>query len=117
MGNIIIERFVPNVESIDALDKALRQALGDKTTGMSTGHSGITVHLTDKATADDDNTARQIVLTHDFNKRTIEQESQLERKRLLEVERAKVADSKATKDEVIAYLLLEIANLRERIGE
>jgi hypothetical protein len=123
MPDIIIDRPIPSQEASLALDKALRDALGDKCTGISGRIGGkdalkhtITVHLSDKATAEDDNTARQIVLAHDFSKRTPEQEAQAERKRLREAARAKAQDSKATKDEQIEYLMLEVAHLREQLG-
>ena len=124
MPDIIIARPLPSSEAVDALDKALRAALGNKCTGVSGRVGGknalshtIIVHLATDATADDDNTAREIVLTHDFTKRTPEQEARAEKKRLREVARAKAQDSKATKDELIEYLMLEVANLRERLGE
>lgn len=124
MGDITVVRPLPSDEAAEALDKALRDILGDKCTGVSARVGGkdslnhtITVHLSDKATADDDNTARQIVLAHDFSKRTPEQEAIAERKRIRETARAKAQDSKATKDEQIAYLMLEIEYLRERHGE
>lgn len=124
MPDITIDRPLPSSEAAEALDKALRDALGDKCTGVSARVGGkdalkhtITVHLTDKATADDDNTARQIVLAHDFSKRTPEQEARAESKRVREAARAKVQGGTASKDEVIEYLLLEVANLRERLGD
>lgn len=124
MPDIIIDRPLPSSEAAEALDKALRDILGDKCTGISARVGGkdslnhtITVHLSDKATADDDNSARQIVLAHDFSKRTPEQEAITERKRVLDAARTKVEDGKATSAEVIEYLMLEVKNLRVRLGE
>jgi hypothetical protein len=117
MKNITVERSLPTPEAIDALDKVLRDSLGNRTTGLSarTGGKTVTIHLTEEATAEDDNTARQIVLTHDFNKRTPEQEARAECKRLREAARLRAQDSKATKDEIIEYLLLQVAYLSEQI--
>jgi hypothetical protein len=124
MPDIIIDRPLPSSEAAEALDLALRAALGDKCTGVSARVGGkdalkhtITVHLSDKATAEDDNTARQIVLAHDFSTRTPEQTARAERKQVLSAARDKVTVGTASKDEVTAYLLLEVANLRERLGE
>lgn len=119
MKNITIERAFSTPETADALDKALREALGERVSGISarTGGKSIIVHLNDSATAEDDNTARQIVLTHDFNKRTPEQVAQAERKQAREAARAKVDGGKATKDEIIDYLLLQVAYLNEQLGE
>lgn len=124
MGNIIVNRPLPSPEATDALDLALRTELGDKFTGVSgrtggkdaTSHA-IVVHLTDKATADDDNTARQIVLVHDFSTRTPNQIARAEKKQAREVAHAKAQDSKATKDDVIEYLRLQVEYLSERLGE
>lgn len=124
MPDIIIARPLPGGEAVDALDKALRAALGNKCTGVSGRVGGknalshtVIVHLSTDATADDDATARSIVLAHDFSTRTPEQEARAEKKRLREAARTKAQDSKATKDELIEYLMLEVANLRERLGE
>lgn len=124
MPDITIARPLPNTEAVEALDKILRDALGSKCTGVSGRVGGknalshtITVHLSADATVEDDNTARSIVLTHDFTKRTPEQEARAEQKRLRDVAREKAKDSKATKDELIEYLVLQVAYLSERLGE
>lgn len=119
MKNITIERAFTTPEAADALDAALRTALGERVTGLSarTGGKSVTVHLADNATAEDDNTARQIVLNHDFSTRTPEQETRAEKNRVREEARAKAQDSKATKDDVIEYLRLQVEYLSERLGE
>lgn len=73
MGEILIDRVLPSPEAAEALHEALKQKLGGKVAGISKVKTQIKVILTDKATTEDDNEARQLVLAHDFNLRTPEQ--------------------------------------------
>lgn len=132
MYDVIVERIIPDSESGDALHAALKSALGDKCTGFTarTGMNGvIRVHLTGDAKAEDDNTARQIVLKHDFSERTPVQLAQKARLEKLMEARLSVAVTKNTKtakmidvDKVaqlgalVDYLLLEIEYMRDRFG-
>ena len=70
MGTIIIDRVLPAPEALDALDAALTAALGAKYLGAVCGSGGIVLHLDASATAEDENTARMIALSHDFASRT-----------------------------------------------
>lgn len=124
MRTLTIAITLPTPEASDAIADALRAALpahyvgvGSRTHKTDPTQNVIWVHLNDGATADDENTARQIVLTHDFSKRTPEQIARVEKKQVRDAARTKAHDSKATKDDQIEYLMLEVANLRERSGE
>lgn len=124
MGDIIIQRPLPTAEAVSALDADLRAALGErfyglsgKTGGKDAANHTIILHLSDKATAEDDNTARQIVLAHDFTKRTPEQLARVAKKQARVDARSKAKGDKATKDDVIEWLMLEIEDLRELLGE
>ena len=117
VSEIKVERLLTEVEAIPALDAKLRAALGAKTSGLTYQAGVFRILFTEKVTGDDENTARQIVLNHDFTERTPEQEARAESERQREAARAKVAGGKATPEEQIAYLMLEVAHLRERLGE
>lgn len=84
MAEIAIERQVPRplLETFPALDAALRTALGVKISGATYGKGIVRVLFADgySYTAEDENAARQIVLTHDFNTRTPEQGKETARK-------------------------------------
>ena len=81
MKDITIERTTVN---IDALDAELCTALGAVTTGFSLGGGRVIVHLLDSATSQQESLARQIVLTHDPNRLTPEQQANELRKTKLE---------------------------------
>lgn len=117
ISEITVERQLTTVEAIDALVAKLREALGGKTSGVTYKAGVFRVLFTEKVTADDENNARRIVLNHDFAERTSEQIASEARKTELKAARKQVEDGKATKDDQIAYLLLEVAHLRERSGE
>jgi hypothetical protein len=55
MKSVIVERGAVNVEALDA---ALRAALGAATTGYSISGGNVIVHLLDSATAQQENQAR-----------------------------------------------------------
>lgn len=84
MAEIAIERSVPRpiIETFPALDAALRAALGVKISGARYGKGVVYVVFADgyNYTAEDENTARQTVLTHDFNTRTPSQNKEAARK-------------------------------------
>ena len=124
MRTLTIAITLPSPEASDAVAEALRSALptqfvgvGSRTHKTDSTQNVIWVHLNDQATADDENTARQVVLTHDFNKRTPEQEARKAAKQAREAARAKAISDKATKDDVIDYLRLQVEYLSERLGE
>ena len=135
MSEIIIQRSLTNPQAADALKLALCAVLGNKCTGISAKHGHknaeqnyIRVHLTSDATAEDENTARQIVLNHDFNERTPEQKAvEAQKARLKELRQAnpKVKAQKVgakAQDIPIADILhrlelaeAEIENLRRHV--
>jgi hypothetical protein len=62
MPDVVVARFDLN---IIALDATIRATFGAQTTGLSTGPSGVTIHLTDDVTPAQIAQAEQIVLDHD----------------------------------------------------
>lgn len=117
MSEIFIDRVLPSSEAADALHAALKTALGDKCDGIRTEKGKLYVILNGKADAEDSNTALQVALIHDFRERTPEQVARAERKQQLTAARVNVRNGNLSKDEIVNYLLLEIADLRERLGE
>jgi hypothetical protein len=77
MQNITIEKALVNTEALDA---ALRTALGAAVSGISYTRSVVTVHLADDATPEQVNQASTIVLTHDPAQLTAEQQAELDRR-------------------------------------
>lgn len=116
MAEIFIDRALPTPDAADALHAALKSALGDKVAGISKVRQQIKVVFVGAISPDDENTARQIVLTHDFNVRTPEQTARAERKAELETARGKLNEGRMTKDEQIAYLLMVVEEMQERLG-
>jgi hypothetical protein len=122
MKDISIERSIVN---IDALDSELRAALGELTTGFSTGGGRVIVHLLDAATSQQEGLARQIVLAHDPARLTPPQQLEAERQAKLDQARKEygaaeidlaVYDSQGPiiqqLAQKIAWLEREIADLR-----
>jgi hypothetical protein len=66
-----------------ALDAALRAALGDRITGLSTGRGVVHVHFVGPATADEQARAREIIAAHDPDALTDAQRAAAERLALL----------------------------------
>jgi hypothetical protein len=62
-----------------ALDAALRAALGDRITGLSTGRGVVHVHFVGPATADEQARARAIIAAHDPDALTDAQRAAVER--------------------------------------
>lgn len=125
MPDLIVTRALPGAEAVDALVEALKSALGTRCPGMSAKVGGknasqhtIIVHLTDDATHEDENIARQIVLTHDFTLRTSGQLARTQRDERLQALRTAI-DAKQVKlagDPVLEWLMLEIEVIKERLG-
>jgi hypothetical protein len=72
MQNIRMERSGINVEALDA---EVRVEFGERAFGISTGPYGVIVHLSDDATPQQINRARQIVQNHDPSVLTAEQQA------------------------------------------
>lgn len=70
MSKIIIQRELTSDDAHQGLRAALEAALPGKLDGLSSGPGAIVVYLKNTATAEDENTARQVVLNHDMNIRT-----------------------------------------------
>lgn len=70
---VLVNRQLTAVEALQALRLALETALTGLVTGVSAGPGWIAVYLGAGATAEDENTARQVVLAHDMDERTEEQ--------------------------------------------
>jgi hypothetical protein len=71
---VIVSRQLPTPDALQALSEALKTALTTRYEGVQAGPGWICALLADTATADDQNTARQIILNHDFNARTADQQ-------------------------------------------
>lgn len=83
---------VPDAINIEALDGALREALGDGYLGLSLGGSeGPRLHLADGVTAAGLRTARALAAEHDAAAMTPEQTARAEREALLAALTAQVA--------------------------
>lgn len=125
MHVVSVNRLIPEpvIENIPALDERLRLAFGDNCSGL-TYHKGVVeVHLGDRATAEDDNAAIQIVLSHDFTTRSTKQQEEDALQAKLDEARATYQDTtldeKATMGDLAAqveWLKAEIADLRHRLG-
>ena len=110
--------------NIQALDGALRAALSDVFVGLSTGPSSVTVYLTDNASDEQEQQARDIVEGHDPMQLTPEQQAEIERQQQLAELREANSEPFAMGDydaqpsliqqmaQRIAWLELEIADLR-----
>lgn len=85
MREIQVQRESVNVEALDA---ALRAALGDVVFGISAGPEGVVAHLADSATAEQSAQARMLIEQHDPTLLTPEQQIKLERQRQLAQARA-----------------------------
>ena len=70
MKDVIVERALTAPDALEALDAALRAALGSKCAGVSAGKGRIVVHLVGEFDAEDENTAVTIVTNHDMSTRT-----------------------------------------------
>ena len=129
MRDIIIDRPLPSAEAAEALDRALKTTLGEKCSGITAvlkADGQIRIHLTDDATAEDNNAARQIALKHDFSQRTPEQMARAERKLKLtetrenlgKVRSAKTGDAGRLErlEALVEHLLLENEDLRDQLG-
>ena len=98
MQNITIERNT-NINS-EALDAAIRAAVGGKISGISTGSYGVCIHLTDETTtAADIEQARSIVTAHDPAILTADQQARQDRTQALATARS----AQATPINVAAY--------------
>lgn len=76
MIEVIVERTLINPPM---LDTALRETLGNLTTGFSAGNGVVIVYLDDSATLDQQEQAREIVLAHDPTQLTPEQQAEAAR--------------------------------------
>jgi hypothetical protein len=126
MPDVIVEKYEINFR---ALHEELAAALGAVFTGMSTGRSGVTVHLTDRAAAEDSITAVRIVQLHDPLALTGEQEAFATDEAEIERLRIDYARFEAPKDfgvpgellyrlaEQVYYLRAEVDWLRRFIKE
>jgi hypothetical protein len=120
MKDITIERGVVN---IDALDSDLRAALGDSTSGFSVGGGRVIVHLLDSATRQQEDQARQIVLTHDPTRLTPQQQQQAERQARLDQARKDYGAAEidltvyASQGPIIQQLAQKIAWLEREISD
>lgn len=116
---------IKNPINAEALDAALRAALGNATTGVSTGNGQAVVHLTDSTTPAQEEQARQIVLAHDPALLTPRQQAEATRQQQLaqaratygtsELDLAAYSGQSALIQQLagkIAWLEREIANLR-----
>lgn len=70
---------VANIHSVPALDEALKTALGGAYLSLSVVPGKVLLHLSDSATDTEANQAQQVVLNHDFNRRTAEQTAAVQR--------------------------------------
>lgn len=85
MREIQVKREMVNVEALDA---ALRAALGEVVFGISAGPEGVIAHLADAATAQQITQAQTLIEQHDPTLLTPEQQVKLERYQQLEGARA-----------------------------
>lgn len=120
-----IDRQIPT-EARGALDDVLRAKIGAHYDGMSAGKYGVIIHWKDGATEAEKNTALQTVLTHDTSLRTPDQIARAARQTALESARKDTANvtpqslKKASQDDLIKivhWLMLEVNQLKERLGE
>lgn len=124
MVDVVIERALPSPIALLALDEALRTVLGERCTGQTAKGQYITVHLTDNVTESDIATAQQIVMDHDFEKRTAVQISREKRDQNLaslrlaiKALRAKpVGDATKSQALMLEWLTLEVEAIKEQLG-
>lgn len=76
--------IVRNVWNADLLNQQLSAALGELFKGIGNTKAGFYVVLSGDATAQDENTARTIVLNHDETQLTIDQQRAIEKRILFE---------------------------------
>jgi hypothetical protein len=85
MREIQVKREIVNVE---ALNEALKDALGDVILGISAGPDGVIAYLADDATAEQSALAQKLIEQHDPTVLTPEQHVKLEQIQQLEQVRA-----------------------------
>jgi DNA-binding protein YbaB len=110
-------RDVPAVNA-EALDEALRAALGDGVSGLSYGGGVVTVHLTGKASPDAAETARSIVASHDPTQLTpAQQQAQQEAAKLDAARKANQGDLDTSQytDPLLAGLAQKVAWLEQEV--
>jgi hypothetical protein len=77
-----------NSVNSEALDSALRAALGAQAIGISTGPYGVAVHLSDQASQADIDQVQAIVAAHDPAVLTAEQQARIDQQAALDSARA-----------------------------
>ena len=118
MIEVSIQRGSVNVEALDA---ELRAALGGITSGLSLTPGQVIVHLVDKATPADIETARAVVLAHDPSVLTPEQQAELAQRQKLDQARRDYGTSEidlstySGKDPLLTALAEKIAWLEREI--
>jgi hypothetical protein len=119
MQHITIQREDINIKALDA---ELRGALGEVVHGISTGPQGVTVHLSDAATANDLAQAESIAANHDPSVLTADQQDEIARQQELAAARdanVEPIDPAIAKgqDAVIQLLVQKIAWLEQEIAD
>lgn len=114
--------------NLEALDAALRAALGSVVIGVSAADDGVRVHLRADASPDIVAQARSLVIRHDPAVLSSRQQVERDRRDQLAVARRAAGESALTPDafadprlralaQRVAWLALEIEALRARLGE
>ncbi len=114
--------------NVEALDAALRAALGGAVVGVSAAADGVHIHLRAEAGPDAAAQARSIAVRHDPLALSQRQQAERERRERLAAARSDAAASPLDPDafadarvralaQRVAWLALEIEALRARLGE
>lgn len=123
MNEVIVKKASINPE---ALDSALRLALGSAVSGFSYNNGQVTVHLADDATAQQITQVQQIVANHDPAVLTAAQQTEVNRQLTLEQARQAAGalqinptDFAGKQQDLARKVILleqELRDLRQRLG-